>query len=65
MSPGYVETEIAYRNGFTNNEEIVAIMKRAPKLYPEDVADAVVYILGTPPHVQVTELTIRPVGEAV
>uniref|UniRef100_A0A182YT68 Uncharacterized protein n=1 Tax=Anopheles stephensi TaxID=30069 RepID=A0A182YT68_ANOST len=30
---------------------------------PEDIADAVLYVLGTPPRVQVHELTIRPVGE--
>lgn len=32
-------------------------------LRPEDIAAAVVYVLGTPPHVQVHELTIKPMGE--
>lgn len=27
-------------------------------LQAQDIADAVIYVLGTPPHVQVTELTI-------
>lgn len=29
----------------------------------EDIAEAIVYILGTHPRVQVTELTIKPLGE--
>uniref|UniRef100_A0A182QW39 Dehydrogenase n=1 Tax=Anopheles farauti TaxID=69004 RepID=A0A182QW39_9DIPT len=35
-----------------------------PILEPEDVADAILYAVGTPPTVQVHELTIKPVGEA-
>lgn len=34
-----------------------------PYLNPDDISAAVLYVLGTPPHVQVHELTIRPVGE--
>ncbi|KAB0790924.1 hypothetical protein PPYR_02724 [Photinus pyralis] len=34
-------------------------------LQPEDIAEAVAYILGTPPHVQVHELTIMPLGQTV
>ena len=34
-----------------------------PKLECEDIANAVLYVLGTPSHVQVHELTIKPVGE--
>lgn len=32
-------------------------------LKSEDISAAVLYVLGTPPHVQVHELIIRPVGE--
>ncbi|EDS44401.1 conserved hypothetical protein [Culex quinquefasciatus] len=35
----------------------------APLLEPEDIAGAVLYAVGTPPRVQVHELTIKPVGE--
>lgn len=31
----------------------------------EDISNAVLYILGTPPHVQIHELTIKPMGEKV
>nr|CAD7264408.1 unnamed protein product [Timema shepardi] len=34
-----------------------------PLLQAEDIANAVTYVLGTPPHVQVHEITIRPIGE--
>ncbi|CAD7079053.1 unnamed protein product [Hermetia illucens] len=36
-----------------------------PLLYPEDISNAVLYVLGTPPHVQVHELIIKPVGEKI
>jgi len=63
ISPGYVKTDIV--NGFMDNEEIREAAASAPFLNGNDIGDAVVYVLGTPPHVQITELTIRPVGEAV
>lgn len=34
-------------------------------LKPEDIADGVLYVLSTPPHVQVQELCVRPVGETM
>lgn len=34
-----------------------------PIIQPEDVADAVLYIVGTPQNVQITDLTIKPLGE--
>ena len=43
ISPGLVKTEIA-------TEEY---LKMNPSLQPEDIAAGVLYVLGTPPHVQV------------
>ncbi|EAT37326.1 AAEL010677-PA [Aedes aegypti] len=54
ISPGVVKTEIV--RGLHSSEEF-------PMLESEDIAQAVLYVLGTPPHVQVHELTIKPVGE--
>ncbi|EAA11736.1 AGAP005503-PA [Anopheles gambiae str. PEST] len=54
ISPGLVRTEAVPSELKTG---------QTPILEPEDIADAVLYVLGTPPRVQVHELTIRPVGE--
>lgn len=32
-------------------------------LKPKDIADSVLYVLSTPPHVQIHELTIKAIGE--
>ncbi|XP_013118935.1 farnesol dehydrogenase [Stomoxys calcitrans] len=53
VSPGAVRTEIA-------GTEYPA---HIPALDSKDVADAIVFCLQTPPHVQIHELMIRPVGE--
>ncbi|CAD7079051.1 unnamed protein product [Hermetia illucens] len=56
ISPGAVETEIV--------PNMAAYRKAGMSLlYPEDVSNAILYALGTPPHVQVHELIIKPVGE--
>ncbi|XP_058461016.1 farnesol dehydrogenase-like [Malaya genurostris] len=54
ISPGAVKTEIL-------PAEIVST--GMPLLEAEDIADGVLYVLGTPPRVQIHELTIKPVGE--
>nr|CAD7437473.1 unnamed protein product [Timema bartmani] len=58
VSPGLVETEIADALGPEIKERIFA---HNPCLQAKDIADAVIYTLGTPPHVQVHEITIKPV----
>ncbi|KAK4878676.1 hypothetical protein RN001_011182 [Aquatica leii] len=63
VSPGLVETEIFAVNGYLSSNEAMDYWQSLPKLQSKDVASAVTYVLGTPPHVQVTELTVRPVGE--
>jgi NADP+-dependent farnesol dehydrogenase len=70
VSPGGVDTEIAQTNNFDITPQIVEEMKKMPRLRTkmpmlesEDVADSVLYVLSTPPHVQIHELTIKPVGE--
>ncbi|XP_060533935.1 farnesol dehydrogenase-like [Cylas formicarius] len=56
LSPGPVDTPM-----LGSSEAVKSSLHQL--LRPEDVANAIVYILSTPPHVQVQELTIRPVGE--
>ncbi|XP_058124711.1 farnesol dehydrogenase-like [Anopheles ziemanni] len=56
ISPGLVRTEI-----ISDPSSVVGW----PILEPEDISDAILYALGTPPRVQIHELTIKPVGERV
>lgn len=72
ISPGIVNTEIgdAANEAMLESERIdrkklVSSIGTQPALESEDIADAVVYVLGTPARVQVHELTIKPVGEPV
>ncbi|XP_028128100.2 farnesol dehydrogenase [Diabrotica virgifera virgifera] len=65
VSPGCTMTEIFEANGYTDDEQCRELLKVVPSLKSEDVANAVVYVLGTPPGVQVTELTVKPLGEFV
>uniref|UniRef100_A0A1I8MPJ0 Short chain dehydrogenase n=1 Tax=Musca domestica TaxID=7370 RepID=A0A1I8MPJ0_MUSDO len=57
ISPGEVKTKL-----FGENYEYPADM---PLLAPEDIANAIVYCIQTPPHVQVHEMIIKPVGEKI
>jgi hypothetical protein len=52
ISPGLVDTELlrVRANKTLNPDELYT---RLPSLKPSDIADAVLYVLGTPPHVQV------------
>ena len=40
-----------------------SFLKLVPALNSEDVANSIVHIIGAPPHVEITQLTIRPKGE--
>lgn len=61
LSPGLVKTDIFEASG---NPIADSIFKMMPYLSPEDISQGVLYILSTPPHVQVYELTLKPVGES-
>jgi NADP+-dependent farnesol dehydrogenase len=51
LSPGIVDTEFFIASGSPKLDP--EVIKHVPMLESKDIADAVVYILGTPPHVQV------------
>ncbi|KAJ6637276.1 Farnesol dehydrogenase [Pseudolycoriella hygida] len=61
ISPGAVRTEIMG----PDTPEVEALLKDFPMLKSEDVSASVLYVLGTPPHVQVHELIIKPIGERI
>ncbi|XP_037935233.1 farnesol dehydrogenase-like [Teleopsis dalmanni] len=55
ISPGWVSTEIVPDETKTELGDVI--------LQADDVANAVMYALSTPPHTQVQEITLRAVGE--
>ncbi|XP_073674054.1 dehydrogenase/reductase SDR family member 11-like [Garra rufa] len=65
ISPGLVETEFAYRFFSEKPEIAVATYKRIKCLEADDIANAVVYALSAPPHVQVGEILINPVEDSI
>lgn len=58
ISPGYTETEFAenYHGDAAKAEEVYS---RFPVLQPEDVANAVMYVLDQPEYVQVHDVMMR------
>ncbi|KAL3282661.1 hypothetical protein HHI36_005836 [Cryptolaemus montrouzieri] len=59
ISPGLVKTEIFAAAGGVDSG-----IDKAPALNAGDIADAVIYTLSTPPHVQVHEIMVKPLGAA-
>jgi len=57
LSPGLVNTDFI--------QDLLKVNNKVPTLRAEDVADAVMYIIGTPVNVHIQELMIRPVGETL
>lgn len=58
ISPGFVKTEFLEDSGMPTT-----MFEGVPYLEAKDVADSVRYVLSTPPHVQIHELIIKPIGE--
>jgi NADP-dependent 3-hydroxy acid dehydrogenase YdfG len=62
ISPGFVETEFAAH--FHKSEaKARETYGRFEVLQPEEIADAVTYVLSQPPHVQVHDILIRPTDQ--
>ncbi|KAJ8664568.1 hypothetical protein QAD02_006230 [Eretmocerus hayati] len=60
LSPGCVRTDLFNETDFDQS-----LYQHFPALSPTDIADAIVFAISRPAHVQITELTIRPLGEAI
>jgi len=59
ISPGFVQTEFAGVY-WDDGEKAKETYSRFRVLDPSDVADALEYLLGAPPHVQVHDILMRP-----
>jgi NADP-dependent 3-hydroxy acid dehydrogenase YdfG len=60
IEPGLVDTPLT-----RGNPKVAPLLAQQDPLSPSDVARAVVYALQQPPHVVVSELTLRPLGQAL
>ncbi|XP_022408388.1 dehydrogenase/reductase SDR family member 11 [Delphinapterus leucas] len=60
ISPGVVETQFAFKLHDKDPEKAAATYEHMKCLKPEDVAKAVIYVLSTPPHVQIGDIQMRP-----
>ncbi|XP_022905410.1 farnesol dehydrogenase-like [Onthophagus taurus] len=61
VSPGFVDTEIV--SHAMDAEQYKQFLEQNPSLASEDLAQAICYLLSTRPIVEITELTIKPLGE--
>jgi NADP+-dependent farnesol dehydrogenase len=61
VSPGVVETDFFSAANFMPKG--VLIGATLPALNATDISNAVLYLLTTPYHVNITEMTVKPVGE--
>jgi len=64
LSPGYVKTEFLGVTYGKAEKEVLENTLLAVGLESKDIADAALYILATPDHVNVKELIISPQGAA-
>ena len=63
VDPGAAETEFARVRFHGDDERAKKIYEGFEPLVAEDVADAVVYVANTPPHVMVTKLVLTPTAQ--
>ncbi|XP_029571102.1 dehydrogenase/reductase SDR family member 11 [Salmo trutta] len=63
ISPGMVETEFAFRLHSLHPEKAAATYNSMKCLEAVDIASAVTYVLGTPPHVHIGDVQMRPVEQ--
>jgi NADP-dependent 3-hydroxy acid dehydrogenase YdfG len=61
VSPGVVDTPFFHTSNLL--PDFLQMRDLAPVLDSSDIADAVMYLLQVPYHVNITEMTVRPVGE--
>ena len=62
ISPGLVETEF-HAHSFADPAKARAFYDRFKPLDPDDIADALLYMLAAPPHVLVHDIVLRPVAQ--
>lgn len=64
IAPGLVETEFSIVRFKGDKEKADSVYKGLTPLYPEDIADLILYAATRPPHVQLNEIVIMPTSQA-
>lgn len=63
IDPGAVETEFSLIRFHGDAARAATVYEGFHPLTPEDIADAVSYVVNTPPHVNIQELVIMPTAQ--
>ncbi len=63
ISPGFVETEFAEKYS-GSREQAQQVYSQFPVLQPQDIANAVGYVLSQPDYVQVHDILLRPTQQS-
>ncbi|MFG6104317.1 SDR family NAD(P)-dependent oxidoreductase [Leptothoe sp. EHU-05/26/07-4] len=63
ISPGFVETEFAEKYS-GSREQAQQVYNQFPVLQPNDIANAIGYVLSQPDHVQVHDILLRPTQQS-
>ena len=63
IMPGIVVSGFQKVAGYTEENFGKSVARFGKLLVPQDVADGVAWLLALPPHVNVSELMIRPTGQ--
>jgi NADP-dependent 3-hydroxy acid dehydrogenase YdfG len=64
VEPGAVATELPMHNRPEILEQLARRFGGVVPLQAQDIANAIVYALGQPPHVSINELLVRPSNQA-
>lgn len=64
IDPGLAETEFSLVRFKGNSERAKSVYEGTEPLVPEDIADILVWVSSRPPHVNIDELLVKPVGQA-